>query len=91
MANEGRNTPVDDEMETGGTLAGEDVEGGSILRGGTGEFIQKQPHSWDNEGRLIETEPEFTGTIAGDTSSAGATVAKNEEKPPHEVGEELTS
>ncbi len=61
---------------TGGTLAGEDVEGGSVLKGGPSgdEDRPRWSHAPDSTGRSVTLAPEYAGTVAGNTTGAGGTV-----------------
>lgn len=61
---------------TGGTLAGEEVVGGSVLKGGPSgdEDRPKMSHAPDSTGRSVTLAPEYAGTVAGNTTGAGGTV-----------------
>ncbi|HTE17450.1 MAG TPA: hypothetical protein VK689_03600 [Armatimonadota bacterium] len=46
-------------------------------------------HVPDSTGQLVATEPEFAGTLAGNTTGAGACVPLPEEREPTELTEDL--
>ncbi len=76
-----------DQPATGGTLAGEDVAGGSVLRphGDHGPLYGGE----DNVGELRVTDPAMAGTVAGNTVAAGAAVGRRPDDAPDEAEEDL--
>ena len=75
-------TPASPGVTTGGTLAGQEVSGGSVLKGGPEGNITDTPHSWDSAGERVEVAPELAGTVAGNTTAAGALVGQQDEEAP---------
>lgn len=74
------------EPVTGGTLAGEDVAGGSVIS----PPVKRNPYYGgpDNVGEEHIVEPEYAGTVAGNTTQAGYVVRKGDEAD--EIPEDLT-
>ncbi len=78
----------DDEPATGSTLAGSDVTGGSVLKP-PGEHRPELRGGEDLLGERQVSEPEFAGTVAGNTTAAGAVVRKETADKPTSPEEDL--
>ena len=73
---------------TGGTLAGEDVAGGSVVKR-PGEDEPETYGGPDNLGERLVVDPALAGTVAGNTTQAGEVVRKEEEPEPRDAAEDL--
>jgi hypothetical protein len=71
---------------TGGTLAGEDVVGGSVIRR---EGPSHRSYGWDSIGNRIAVPPEMAGTVAGNTTAADAILARNDDEPVEDLTQDL--
>lgn len=74
---------------TGGTLAAEEVEGGSVIRreGRTARDPITAPDSIGNE---VPLAPEFAGTVAGNTTGAAEILGHDlQDREPADVTEDL--
>jgi hypothetical protein len=79
--------PSDRGRGMGGTLAGEDVEGGSVILHG-----RRRPPGVpvsDSTGETVIVDPALAGTVAGNTTAAGVVVAKGADEEPAYLTEDL--
>jgi hypothetical protein len=77
---------------TGGTLAGEDVVGSSVLRPDKDESLADEQGRYGGADLLGErrvTDPALAGTVAGNTTAAGEVVRKQPPDEPTTLEEDL--